>query len=72
MADSGMEPRGAVSATSKYRKEETASRGQKIRTEFGRDRSDDEGADAMSMNGSLKGDTGDISRSIAGGKVPTV
>lgn len=68
----GVEARGAVHESGKYRKEEGAARGQTIRTEFGRDRSDDEGADRESMMGNLKGSDDSIAHSISGGKVPSV
>lgn len=61
-----------MAETSKYRKEESAARGQKIRTETGLDRSDDQGLDNESLMGNLKGDSGDLSASISSGKVPKV
>ncbi len=70
--DSGKEATGATSQTSSYRKEESAARGQVIRTEFGRDRGDDVGADKESMMGRLSGDDGDLSASISSGKVPSI
>lgn len=71
--ESGVEARGAVHETSKWRKEEGALRGQTIRTEFGRDRSDDDGIDTENSMGMLKGETDDLSASISkGDKVPTV
>jgi hypothetical protein len=54
----------------KYRSTDSAARGQKIRSETGRDRSDDEMANSMVLNSDLKGDAGDISHSIQNGKVP--
>lgn len=54
----------------KYRKNESALRGQKIRTETGRDRSDDAEGVSEAIGADIKGDAGDISHSISNGKVP--
>lgn len=54
----------------KYRNQMGASQGQKIRTETGRDRSDDANGVSDAISADLKGDAGDISHSIQNGKVP--
>lgn len=59
--------------SNKWRKEEDAARGQTLRTEFGRDRSDDDSANREAMMGKkMGGGTSDISHSIKGGKVPEI
>ena len=69
-AKDGTEGRGAVHETDKYRKEESAARGQTIRTEFGRDRSDTDEDLNQEMMGRLTGGTDDASSQIKGGRVP--
>lgn len=55
----------------KWSETESAARGTKIRTDFGRDRSDEMPSDMNeAKNGRLKGDTGNISPMISNGKVP--
>lgn len=63
----------ADDSNSKWRKNEDAMRGQTIRTEFGRDRSDDDSANREAMMGKkMGGGTDDLSHSIKGSKVPDV
>lgn len=55
----------------KSRVNESAARGQTLRTEFGRDRSDDWGMSDEAKSGrDMKGGDSDISHSISNGKVP--
>ena len=58
----------------KYREEEKAALGGTLRTEFGRDRSDDDpgdtGSDKEEMNGRLTGEGDDASSQVKGSKVP--
>lgn len=55
----------------KYTESESAARGTKIVTQFGRDRSDEMPTSMdEARNGHLKGDTGNISPMISNGKVP--
>lgn len=56
---------------SKTKMEESAGRGQTIRVETGRDRSDDYKATEKNFaKDTLKGDNGDLSHSLSSGKVP--
>lgn len=55
---------------SKYRDNEKALRGQTIRTETGRDRSDDADGVKDAIGADLPGDVGDLDHSIKNGKVP--
>jgi hypothetical protein len=54
----------------KYRNQSGGGKGGKIRTETGRDRSDDANGVSDAISADLKGDAGDISHSIQNGKVP--
>lgn len=55
----------------KYTETESAMRGQTIRQDFGRDRSDEMPSNmAEAKNGRLKGDVGNIDPMIKNGKVP--
>lgn len=54
-----------------YSHTEKGARGTTLRTDFGPDRSDDDGfTNEEARRGRLKGDKGDISHSIKNGKVP--
>ena len=55
----------------KYKVEEEAARGQTIRTETGRDRSDDTPNEETLVGREMKGGDGDLSATIKNGKVPT-
>lgn len=56
----------------KYTENESSARGTTIRTDFGRDRSDDQSGMEEAKNGRMKsGGTGNIDHSIKNGKVPT-
>lgn len=60
-----------MASNGKYRNNDSAKRGQTIRTETGRDRSDDAKDFEGAVGNELKGDATSIDHSIKGGKVPT-
>lgn len=53
-----------------YERNEKVKRGQTLRAETGRDRSDDKMGFRDTLNSDIEGDSGDISHSIKNGKVP--